>query len=117
FKREVTFILGYKGMVALAYRSEQVKDIATGVVYDGDALCWREGTRPFLDHTPSGPPGERDWTHAYCVARLRTGGTVFRVIFPEGVARAEKASANAKHPSSPGQADYVAMVRQTAVRR
>src|SRR5207244_13214246 len=117
FKREVVFVVGYKGTIKLAYGSGLVKDIAASIVYEGDAFEWREGTRPFLDHTPSGPPAAREWTHAYCVARLKTGGTVFRVIFPEGVARAEKASANAKHPSSPGQADYVAMVRQTAVRR
>ena len=100
-----------------AYDSGQVKDINTGVVHEGDAFEWREGTRPFLDHTPSGPPAERAFTHAYAVARLKTGGTVFRVIFPEDVERARKASANATNPASPWQTDYFAMVRKTAVRR
>ena len=117
FKREVVFVVGYKGMVKLAYDSGQVKDINTGVVHEGDAFEWREGTRPFLDHTPSGPPAERAFTHAYAVARLKTGGTVFRVIFPEDVERARKASANATNPASPWQTDYFAMVRKTAVRR
>jgi len=117
FKRECTFILGYKGMVDLAYRSGLVKDIATGIVHEGDAFEWREGTRPFLDHTPSGPPAERDWSHAYAVARLKTGGTVFRVIFPEDVEKAMKRSQNADSPYSPWTTDRPAMVRKTAVRR
>lgn len=117
FKRDVTLILGYKGMVELAYRSGLVRDVTTGVVYDGDAFEWREGTRPFLDHTPAGPPGEREWTHAYAVARLKTGGTVFRVIFPADVEQARTRSANADSPSSPWVTDFYAMVRKTAVRR
>jgi recombination protein RecT len=117
FKRECTFVLGYRGMIALAYESGLVKDVATGVVHEGDAFEWREGTRPFIDHTPSGPPAERDWTHAFAVARLKSGGTVFRVCFPEDVDRARKRSANADSPNSPWQTDYLAMVRKTAVRR
>ncbi len=117
FKRECTFILGYKGMVDLAYRSGLVKDVATGIVHERDAFEWREGTRPFLDHTPSGPPDERDWTHAYAVARLKTGGTVFRVIFPEDVEKAKARSQNADSPYSPWVTDQPAMIRKTAVRR
>jgi len=117
FKREVVFIVGYKGMVDLAYRSGLVKDVATGLVFEGDAFEWREGTRPFLDHTPSGPPAERDWTHAYAVARLKTGGTVFRVIFPEDAEKAQARSANGSSPASPWQTDRPAMIRKTALRR
>jgi len=117
FKREVVFIVGYKGMVDLAYRSGLVKDVATGIVYEGDVFEWREGTRPFLDHTPSGPPAAREWTHAYAVARLKTGGTVFRVIFPEDYDKARARSQNADSPYSPHQTDRPAMIRKTAVRR
>ena len=117
FKHEVAFIVGYKGMVDLAYRSGLVKDVATGIVFEGDSFEWREGTRPFLDHTPSGPAGERDWTHAYAVARLKTGGTVFRVVFPEDAEKAQARSAAGKNPAGPWTTDYHAMVRKTAVRR
>ena len=117
FKRECQFVVGYKGYIDLAYRSGLVKDVATGVVYEGDSFEWREGTRPFLDHTPSGPPSERDWTHAYAVARLRNGGTVFRVVFPEDAERAKSRSRNARSPHSPWVTDLHAMIRKTAVRR
>lgn len=117
FKRECQFVLGYKGMVDLAYRSGLVKDVGTGIVYEGDAFEWRAGTRPFLDHTPAGPPAEREWTHAYAVARLKSGGTVFRVIFPEDYEKAKARSANADAPHSPHVTDRPAMIRKTAVRR
>ncbi len=117
FKRECVFVLMYKGMVHLAYLSGLVKDVATGIVHEGDAFEWREGTRPFLDHTPTGPPDEREWTHAYAVARLKTGGTVFRVIFPEDVEKAKARSQNAGSPYSPWVTDRPAMIRKTAVRR
>lgn len=117
FKREVVFIVGYKGIVKLAYDSQMVKDIDANVVHEGDAFDFHYGTSPRLVHTPSGPPGERPWTHAYAVARLTTRGQVFNVIYPEDVEKAKERSANASNPASPWQTDYFAMVRKTAVRR
>lgn len=117
FKREVSFIVGYKGMVDLAYSSGQVKDVAAAVVREGDAFTYREGTRPVLDHTPSGPAGEREWTHVYAVARLRSGGTPFQVLYPEDVAKAKARSSAARKPGSPWDTDTEAMWRKTAVRR
>jgi recombination protein RecT len=117
FGREVTFIVGYKGMVELAYRSGQVKDVTARVVRDGDSFDYREGTRPFLDHRPAGPPGEREWTHAYAVARTKAGGAPFAVLYPEDVARAKARSASAKKPGGPWDTDTEAMWRKTAVRR
>jgi recombination protein RecT len=116
-KAECVFVLGYKGMVELAYRSGFVKDISTGIVHEGDAFAWREGTRAFIDHTPSGPREDRYWTHAYAVARLKTGGSVFRVIFPEDVEQAKARSTNATSPQSPWVTDLIDMIRKTAVRR
>src|SRR5439155_26690003 len=60
FKGEAVFILGYKGMVELAYRSGRVKRIEVNVVRDGDDFSFRHGTRAVLDWTPAGEPGERD---------------------------------------------------------
>jgi recombination protein RecT len=117
FGREVSFIVGYKGMIDLAYRSGEVKDVAAAVVREGDAFTFREGTRPVLDHTPSGPAGDREWTHVYAVARLRSGGTPFRVLYPEDVAKAKARSKAAKKPGSPWDTDTEAMWRKTAVRR
>ncbi len=117
FKSECTFVLGYKGMIALAYRSGQVKRVSAGTVREGDAFDFRLGTRAFLDHTPSGPPGERDVTHYYALAELTTGGKPFNVLYPEDVEKTRKRSPNGSSPYSPWTTDYDAMARKTAVRR
>src|SRR5215475_6654259 len=56
-----TFILGYRGMVELAYRSGAIKRIEANVVREGDAFLCRMGSRAVLDFTPSGPPNDRPW--------------------------------------------------------
>jgi recombination protein RecT len=117
FKTECQFVVGYRGMIALAYRSGEVKDVQASVVREGDSFTYREGTRPVLDHTPAGPAGDREWTHVYAVARTKTGGTPFRVLYPEDVAKARARSASAKKPGGPWDTDTEAMWRKTAVRR
>ena len=73
FKGEAVFILGYRGMVELAYRSGLVKDVKAALVHEGDSFTFTYGTTPQLHHTPSGPPAEREVTHVYAVARLKSG--------------------------------------------
>lgn len=117
FKSACTFILGYRGMVELAYRSGKVKDVSAGLVHDGDAFDLRRGTRPYLDHVPAGPAGERELTAAYAVARLASGGTVFEAIYPEDWERSRKRSAAGSKGTGPWATDYTSMVKKTAVRR
>lgn len=117
FKRDCTFVLGYKGMVALAYRSGMVKRLATGTVREGDRFEYEYGTTAKLRHTPTGPPGERSPEAFYAVAETTTGGKPFVVLYPEEIEATRKRSPNGKSPYSPWTTDYDAMARKTAVRR
>lgn len=116
FGGEAVFILGYKGMIELAYRSGKVRRVRAAVVREGDALAFRKGTREFLDHTPSGPPDERAWTHVYAVAETTNGGKPFELLFPDDVAARRAKSASARYPDSPWNTDTEAMWRKSAVR-
>jgi recombination protein RecT len=116
FKGEAVFILGYKGMVELAYRSGRVKRVEAHVVRHGDDFAFRHGSRAFLDYTPSGEPGERDRECVYALAELTTGGKPMVVLYPGQVERRMKRSASHSHPSSPWQTDTDAMWRKSAVR-
>jgi recombination protein RecT len=116
FKGEAVFILGYKGMVELAYRSGKLKRIESNVVRDGDAFDFRHGSRAFLDWRPHGEPGERDRVGVYAMAQLTTGGTPFVFLYPSEVESRMKRSASHTLPTSPWRTDTDAMWRKSAVR-
>src|SRR5436309_814686 len=101
FKGEAVFIIGYRGMIELAYRSGKVRRVQAAVVREGDEFAYRYGTRQYLDHTPQGAPGERPWIAVYAVAELTNGGKPFEVLDPEHVADRRKRSASHKFPTSP----------------
>lgn len=117
FAGRATFVLGYRGMVELAYRSGKVRRVQAFVVRDGDYFEFRHGTRAQLDHTPDGPPAEREWTATYAVAETTTGGKPFEVLYPDEVAAFRKRSPSQAHRDSPWNTDTEAMWRKTAVRR
>src|SRR5215475_3668701 len=100
-----TFILGYRGMVELAYRSGQLKRIEANLVREGDHFEFRQGTRAFLDYSPAGPPEDRDWLAVYALAELKSGGKPFAVLYPEDVARRRDKSPSHKSKFSPWQTD------------
>ncbi len=116
-KQEAVFILGYRGMIELAYRSGKVRRIQAAVVREGDAFEYRYGTRQFLDHTPSGPAGERQWIAVYAVAELTNGGRPFEVLDPQHVEDRRKRSAAAKLNTGPWVTDAEAMWCKSAVRQ
>jgi recombination protein RecT len=117
FKRQVEFIVGYRGYVELAYRSGLVKDLTAALVHDGDSFSFQYGTAPKLTHVPEGPAGEREIVAAYAVARLKSGGTVFVVTYLEDWEKARKASAAGSKNTGPWVDHREAMIRKTAVRR
>jgi recombination protein RecT len=114
---EAVFILGYRGMVELAYRSGKVRRVSATVVREGDDFSFRYGTRSVLDHTPSGAPADRQWVAAYAVAELTNGGKPFEVLYPEDVEARRKRSALGKTNRGPWGTDTEAMWRKSAVRQ
>jgi recombination protein RecT len=121
FKRQVEFIVGYRGYVELAFRSRLVKDVSASLVYSGDHFEYREGTRPYLDHIPKAydydDRGDHELKAAYAVARLKTGGAPFKVIYEPDWQRARKTSAAGSKGVGPWHDDFPQMVLKTAIRR
>ena len=117
FKKQVTWILGYRGMIELAYRSGQLKDLTAVLVHEGDRFDYELGTSPKIKHVPDGPAGEREIVAAYSVARLKTGGAPFVVTFPEDWEKAQKASAAGRLNKGPWVEHRPAMILKTPIRR
>jgi len=113
----VDFVIGYRGYIDLAYRSGHVRDVAAALVYEGEPFEYRKGTRPFLDHSPGPSDKSRAIVAAYAVARLRSGGSVFEVIYEADWTKAREASPAGSAKGGPWFDHYGAMIRKTAVRR
>jgi len=115
FKNEVTFILGYKGMIELALRSGKIVSLIAREVYEHDEFEVAYGLEDALRHKPV-ITGDRGRVIAYyAVAKLVGGGHAFVVLSRDDVEKIRKRS-RAKD-SGPWQTDYDAMAKKTAVRR
>lgn len=116
---ECTFIVGYKGYIALALRSRDIASVKATAVYEGDRFSWTLGLREDLTHEPV--DHDRDnpdkLTHTYAIARFRDRDIdpMFVVLTRAEIERF-RARSRAKD-DGPWKTDYVAMALKTAVRR
>lgn len=116
-KSEATFMLGYKGMIALARRSGEIKDISARAVYQGDTFEYEFGLDEKLRHVPLNrrhSEGEKP-EFVYCVAHFKDGGHYFDVMTAAEIEAIRKRSSAAE--SGPWVTDYEAMAKKTVVRR
>jgi len=114
---EATFMLGYKGMIALARRSGEIQDISARAVYEGDAFDYEYGLDEKLSHVPVNRQrgeGEKP-KFVYCIAHFKDGGHYFDVMSAAEVEAVRKRSSAAE--SGPWVSDYEAMAKKTVVRR
>ncbi len=94
-------IIGYTAWVLLILRNSHgfVKWINAEVVRENDVFEYELGARPVLRHVPEGD--DSPMTHAYFVAGLADGQTVFKVLTKEEVMRAKACSRGATSKDSP----------------
>lgn len=113
YKREVTFIVGYKGIIDLARRSGEITSIEAREVCDGDFFEFEYGLEPKLRHKPADGDRGRP-THYYGVAHFKDGGYYFDVLPISEIEKRRERSAAKK--SGPWVTDYTAMARKTVIR-
>jgi recombination protein RecT len=113
----VQFIIGYKGLVSLAYRSGEIKDIVARTVYEEEPWSYEETQAgPRFRHSPM-PPSVRGAAKLwYGRARTRSGGSVVLVSYPEEIEARKNRSPAARKGSGPWVTDYDAMARKTVIR-
>ncbi len=118
FRGQVEVIVGYRGYIDLAFRTGQLRECVARTVYSGERWSyWTSETGDHYRHDPL-PPGERgDPMLWYARARLRTGGAIVQVVYPEDVEAARLRSASGAKGVGPWADHYDAMARKTAVRR
>ena len=78
-KLECQFQIGYKGMIDLVYRNEQVQMIQAQIVYENDYFEYELGLESRLIHRPA-LDNRGEMTLVYALFRLKNGGYGFEVM-------------------------------------
>jgi len=115
FKGQVQLIVGYRGFLELANRSDRVSKIIARAVYSGDEFEFEYGLNERLVHKPGDASKRGQLSHVYCVVTLKDGAQMFDVMAKAEVDAIRNRSKAGN--SGPWVTDYEAMAKKTAVRR
>jgi len=114
-------IVGYQGMVALAYRSEQLQDLVARTVYENDVFEVEYGLDDKLVHKPRMTGSRGEPIAYYAVAKLTTGGRVFYVMSHPDMLEYRDKYAMAKNRDGgivgPWRDNFESMALKTCVRQ
>ncbi|HEK0386156.1 TPA: recombination protein RecT [Proteus mirabilis] len=110
----VQLIIGYRGMIDLARRSNQIISISARTVRQDDSFHFEYGLNENLTHVP-GENEDSPITHVYAVARLKDGGVQFEVMTHNQI---EKVRASSKAgQNGPWVSHWEEMAKKTVIRR
>ena len=116
YKNECTLIVGYQGMIEVAYRSKNVEYIDAQLVYSEDTCEFNLGTDPHIKHTPYMDGDRGEVKFAYAVARLKDVAIPKIELMSHSELIAIKNRSQAKD-SGPWKTDEPEMMRKTVIRR
>lgn len=116
-KLECQFQIGYKGMIDLVYRNEQVQMIQAQIVYENDYFEYELGLESRLIHRPA-LDNRGEMTLVYALFRLKNGGYGFEVMSREDIIKyAEKYSQGINSSYSPWKSNFEDMAKKTVIKR
>ena len=115
YKNDATLVVGYRGMLDLAWRSSKIASVFAKEVYEGDRFDWAFGLEPSLTHRPNPEADRNTLTHVYAVIKTTDGGTLFDVMSVIEI-EALRTRSRAKN-SGPWVTDYPEMAKKSVLRR
>lgn len=115
YGNQCQFQIGYKGMMDLAHRSGEIKNIEAHVVYENDEFEFEYGLNSDLKHKPTlGERGNPVWV--YAVYRLINGGYGFEVMsYEDCMKHGQKYSKTYKN--GPWQSEPQEMAKKTMIKK
>ena len=114
---ECQFQIGYKGLIELAHRSGEFKNIEARVVYENDDFEYEYGLEPKLTHKPAMSNRGRAVCY-YAVYTLVNGGFGFEVMSKEDIENHAKTYSQAYGSSfSPWKKSFDEMAKKTLIKR
>lgn len=115
YKDEATFILGYKGMIELARRSGNIKEIYSVAVYENDEFEIEYGLNRAIRHVPN-YEDRGEFKGVYAVAHFTNGGYHFEYLPKVEIEKRRSRSKAAGSSYSPWNTDYEEMAKKTVIR-
>lgn len=113
---ECQFQIGYKGMIDLVYRNENVQTIQAQVVYENDEFEYELGLDSKLRHIPAlSDRGEMKFV--YALFKLKNNGYGFEVMNKEAIIAHAKRYSPAFDGYSPWKTDFEAMAMKTVIKK
>jgi len=108
------FQIGYQGLLALAYRTNEFRRIKAVVVHEGDDFNYSYGLNPVLNHVSKGTGNP---THVYALYELINGGGDFEVwTWDQVLEHAKKYSQSYNASDSPWKTAAEEMAKKTILR-
>lgn len=117
YGRECTLIIGYRGYIALARRSGEVRSITVQAVYGQDRFELQYGVPDDrLTHIPASED-RGDFIGVYVVFRYKDDSYSFDYMTKGDIDKIKKRSKAASSASSAWVSDYEEMAKKTVIRR
>ena len=116
-KLECQFQIGYRGMIELAYRSQQIHTIQAQTVYENDYFEYEFGLEPKLIHRPAASDrGEP--VYFYGIFRTVNGGYGMAVMSKSDMDLYAKTYSKAYDSAySPWKTSYEEMAKKTVIKK
>jgi recombination protein RecT len=116
-KLECQFQLGYKGLIDLVYRNDQVQTIQAQTVYENDYFEYELGLNSKLIHRPALHDRGKVILF-YALFKLSNGGYGFEVMSKEDIDNhAQVYSKGFTSSYSPWKTDYESMAKKTVIKK
>lgn len=109
------FQISYKGLIELAHRSGQLKDISAHVVYENDTFEYELGLEPKLKHIPA-MTNRGNATWVYAVYHLISGGYGFEVMSVEDINKHRRQYSKVRG-QSPWDTSWEEMAKKTCIKK
>ena len=116
YGNETTFQIGYKGLLALAYRNPNVAVIQARTVYENDEFSVEYGLHEDIMHRPTlGERGEPVGYYAYY--RMKDGSGSFCFMSRSEMDDFRRQYSKANKPDTPWNTAFDAMAKKTVIKR
>jgi recombination protein RecT len=98
---EATPIIGYKGLIEMAYRNPKVKSIRIQSVYEKDTFDYEYGTNEYIKHKPCHEGDRGKLVAVYAIAQVEGINPLFVVVHKPELDKIQKLSKSGTSDYSP----------------